>query len=332
MIDNFEMRSFNMKRIFVTVMVVIIAVSTLPAFSHAQVKNKPPKDNRQKLSTEQIIIQIEEELAQATKDKIKPTLDRLIADDFLYTNSYGRIINKDQIISAIMSNTDKMTKPEMSDMKVLVNGNTAVVTGAGVDAGIRENGNPYREEFRFTDVFVNRNGRWQIVITQTPVAPTSMFRIGSVSKPIAADTIALLVQRGRLDLDAPVQKYVPSFPSKQWTITPRQLAGHISGIRGYIKDYEENRSNKNYPTVISGLAIFANDPLLFEPGTRFSYSTYGYSLLSAVVEGASGQDFPTVLEAEVFRPLGMSHTAVDHVNSSNPNRAQVYDPDPQTGE
>ena len=410
-----------MKRIFVTVMVVIIAVSTLPAFSHAQVKNKPPKDNRQKLSTEQIIIQIEEELAQATKDKIKPTLDRLIADDFLYTNSYGRIINKDQIISAIMSNTDKMTKPEMSDMKVLVNGNTAVVTGAGVDAGIRENGNPYREEFRFTDIFVNRNGRWQIVITQTsfaptssdqtannqstaappsqkrivnqecvsqtfteppakyapavmkarraisdqlcqrvpgvqvavavdgkivwsegfgyadlerniPVAPTSMFRIGSVSKPIAADTVALLVQRGRLDLDAPVQKYVPSFPSKQWTITPRQLAGHISGIRGYIKDYEENRSNKNYPTVISGLAIFANDPLLFEPGTRFSYSTYGYSLLSAVVEGASGQDFPTVLEAEVFRPLGMSHTAVDHVNSSNPNRAQVYDPDPQTGE
>src|SRR5438067_1820589 len=144
MISNFEIRSFNMKRFFVPVIVVIIAVSTLLTFSQAQVKNKPPKVIRQNLGTEQIIIQIEEELAQATKDKLKPTLDRLIADDFFYTNSYGRIINKDQIISAIMSNTDKMMKPEMSDLKVIVNGNTAVVMGAGVDSGIRENGNPYR--------------------------------------------------------------------------------------------------------------------------------------------------------------------------------------------
>ncbi len=410
-----------MKRILIVVAAVIIIATPLLNFSQAQVKNKPAQNNREKLSTEQLLIQIEGELAHATKHKLKPTFDRFIADDFVYTNSYGRIINKEQIISAIMSNTDKITRTEFSDMKVLVDGNTAIVTGAAVDVGIRENGNPYREGFRFTDVFVNRSGRWQIVAAQTSftptssdqtsnnqstavtpsridslnqrcvsqtfieppakyapavvkarraisdglcqqvpavqvavavdgkivwsegfgyadlerhiqVSPTSMFRIGSVSKPLTAGAVALLVQKGELDLDAPAQKYAPSFPSKQWTITPRQLAGHLAGVRGYINDYEENRSNKNYPTVTSGLTIFADDPLLFEPGTQFSYSTYGYSLLSAVVEGASGRDFPTFLETEVFRPLQMSHTVVEHVKNPNPDRAQVYEPDPQTGQ
>lgn len=406
---------------FIITAFLIVAVNVPLISGQSQVKDKPLQNNRQEAGTRQLLIQIEEELAQATKEKIKPTFDRVLADDFFYTNSYGRIINKEQIISAIMSNTDKITTTEFSDMRVVVNDDTAIVTGAAVDVGTRENGSPYREGFRFTDIFVNRGGRWQIVVTQTSfipissdqtsndqsnvaspstkkivnqkcvsetfiqppakyapavvkargaisdqlcqqvpgvqvavavdgkivwsegfgyadlernsrVTPTTMFRVGSVSKPLTADTVALLVQKGKLDLDASVQKYVPSFPSKQWTITPRQLAGHISGIRGYINDYEENRSNKNYPSVNSGLTIFAGDPLLFEPGTKYSYSTYGYSLLSAVVEGASGKDFPTVLETEVFRPLRMSHTTVDRVNNPHPDRAQVYEPDPQTKE
>src|SRR5438067_1535037 len=166
---------------------------------------------------------------------------------------------------------------------------------------------------------------------RVPVVATTMFRIGSVSKPLTADAVALLVQEGKLDFDAPVQRYVPTFPSKPWPITPRELAGHISGIRGYIKDYEENHSNKHYPTVNSGLAIFANDPLLFEPRTQFSYSTYGYSLLSAVVETASGEDFPTFMDTNVLRPLGMSHTTVEMVGSPRPERAQTYEPDTKTG-
>jgi hypothetical protein len=99
------------------------------------------------------------------------------------------------------------------------------------------------------------------------------FRIGSVSKPITADALALLVQGGKLDLDAPIQRYVPNFPTKRWPVTVRELAGHLAGIRGYIDDAAESHSAIHYPTVTSGLAIFAQDSLLFEPGTRFSHST-----------------------------------------------------------
>jgi serine beta-lactamase-like protein LACTB len=164
-----------------------------------------------------------------------------------------------------------------------------------------------------------------------PVTATTMFRIGSVSKPLTADAVALLVKKGKFDLDAPIQRYVPTFPLKQWPITPRGLGGHIAGIRGYIKDYEENHSNKHYPTVTSGLAIFANDSLLFEPATQFSYSTYGYSLLSAAVEGASGEDFPSFMAANVLRPTGMSNTVVELVGSPIAERAETYEPDSKSG-
>lgn len=178
----------------------------------------------------------------------------------------------------------------------------------------------WSEGFGYGDVEMHR-----------PVTAATMFRIGSISKPMTADAVALLVQDGKLDLDAPIQRYVPSFPRKHWPVTPRALAGHLAGIRGYRDDYKENHSDRHYPTVTSGLAIFADDSLLFEPGTRFSYSTYGYSLLSAVIEGAAGQDFPTVMGARVFRPLGLAHTALDRTDSVIPERAQAYEPDTSRG-
>ena len=87
---------------------------------------------------------------------------------------------------------------------------------------------------------------------ELPITATTMLRIGSVSKPLTTDGVALLVQDGKLDLDAPVQPYVPTFPLKRWPITPRQLAGHLSGIRHY-NDTVESYSNRHYPTVLSGL-------------------------------------------------------------------------------
>src|SRR6266849_3757702 len=111
------------------------------------------------------------------------------------------------------------------------------------------------------------------------VTRTTMFRIGSVSKPLTAVALAQLVEQGTLDLDAPVQRYVPSFPEKPCPVTTRELAGHLAGIRHYQGD--EFLSNTPYPSVTAGLAIFERDSLLFEPGTRFSYSSYGFNLISA---------------------------------------------------
>ena len=156
-----------------------------------------------------------------------------------------------------------------------------------------------------------------------PVTPETRMRIGSVSKPVTSAAVGLLVQRGQLDLDAPVQRYVPGFPEKRWPITTRQLGGHIAGIRHY--DGDENLSSRRYATVLDGLHIFQDDTLLFEPGTRYSYSSYGWNLISAVVEGASGRGFLPFMEEEVFVPLGLRSILAEHMDSLILHRSGYYE-------
>ncbi len=179
-------------------------------------------------------------------------------------------------------------------------------------------------------IAVSRNGRlvWSgveglaDVELAVPVVQTTRMRSGSVSKPLTAAALGILVEEGRLDLDAPVQRYVPDFPSKAWPITARQLAGHLAGIRHYEGD--EFLIRDHYPNVRASLAIFAKDALLFEPGTRFSYSSYGWNLLSAVIEGASGEPFLAFMQKRVFRPSGMRHTCADEVTPIVPGRSGFY--------
>ncbi len=156
-----------------------------------------------------------------------------------------------------------------------------------------------------------------------PVTNATQFRIGSVSKPLTAAGLALLYERRQLDLDAPVQRYVLSFPEKRYPITTRELAGHLAGIRHYQDD--EFRLNRHFNTVREGLEIFERDSLLFPPGTKYAYSSYGWNLIGAVIEGASGQDFLTYMSRAVFQPLGMTHTAPDRADSVIPDRAAPYD-------
>jgi len=167
------------------------------------------------------------------------------------------------------------------------------------------------------------------VACKVPVTAETQFRIGSVSKPLTAAALALLYERGKLDLDAPVQRYIPSFPDKGYPITTRQLAGHLAGIRHYRGD--EFVLNRRFGSVAEGLTIFQDDSLLFPPGTRFSYSTYGWNLISAVIEGAAGQDFLSFIGHNVFRPLGMTHTAPDRADSLIPNRTLFYERGPDGG-
>ena len=157
---------------------------------------------------------------------------------------------------------------------------------------------------------------------RVPMWPSVKFRVGSISKSLTAAAAANLVEDGRLDLDAPVQKYVPSFPEKAHPITTRQLGGHLAGIRHYQGD--ENFIRDPYPTVLDGLTIFADDPLLHAPGTAFAYTSYGFNLLSAVVEGAAQQPFLDTMREAVFRPLGMRDTVADFVTPIIPGRTSYY--------
>ena len=158
---------------------------------------------------------------------------------------------------------------------------------------------------------------------RVPVTPLTRFRIGSVSKSVTSAALGLLVEQGRLDLDAPVQRYVPYFPEKRWPVTSRQVAGHLAGIRHYRG--MENLLARRFGDVRAGLEIFAADSLLFEPGTRYQYSSYGWNLLSAVVEGAAQERFLTYLRRAVFDPLELRSLVADHADSIIPHRARFYE-------
>lgn len=159
--------------------------------------------------------------------------------------------------------------------------------------------------------------------TKEAVTPDTVFRLGSISKTFTAIAAMQLVERGALDLDAPVRKYVPQFPEKQWPVTPRQLLGHLSGIRHYKAN--EILSMVHYTDAVTPLDIFKDDPLLHQPGTKYAYSTYGYNLLGAVVQGAADKPFVTCLQEGIFTPLGLKQTGVDDITKTIPHRATGYD-------
>lgn len=157
-----------------------------------------------------------------------------------------------------------------------------------------------------------------------PATKSTLFRTGSIAKPITAVGAMALVQQGKLDLDAPVQNYCPAFPRKQWTVTTRQLLGHLAGVHHYKRDGSDFLSTKHYAKLTDAFEQFAEDPLEFEPGSKFLYTTYGYNVIGCVIEGASGKDFATTLNELVLRPAAMNSTRTDEVSEIVPARSRPY--------
>ena len=158
---------------------------------------------------------------------------------------------------------------------------------------------------------------------RVPAWPTTKFRIGSISKPLTAVGLMELVEAGKVDLDAPVQNYVPSFPDKGTPITVRMVAGHLAGIRHYNGD--EFLIQKHYDSVLDGLKIFEHDPLVSAPGTEFHYSSYGFNLLSAVIESASGEKFLDYMQKHVFDAIGLAHSTADQNARIVEERSRFYE-------
>lgn len=166
---------------------------------------------------------------------------------------------------------------------------------------------------------------------QIAVDPSkTKFRIGSVSKTVTAAALGRLHDDGKIDLDVDVERYVPIWPKKEYPITLRQLAGHLGGIRHYKSGEFFNRTK--YETVTEGLSFFINDPLINKPGTEYSYSSYGWNLISVAMENAAAPeasflsdiDFLDLMTQEVFEPLKMENTVADHADRDIPNRTKFY--------
>ncbi|HEX8693144.1 MAG TPA: serine hydrolase domain-containing protein [Longimicrobium sp.] len=156
-----------------------------------------------------------------------------------------------------------------------------------------------------------------------PARTTTVYRIASNVKPITAAAVMQLVERGRIDLDAPIQMYVPDYPRKRRPITVRQLLTHTSGVRHH-KDDAEYHTTRHCDQLKQALEMFGRDSLLHAPGEKVTYSTYGYVLLGLAVEGASGMRYIDYLREHIFRPAGMSRTRADEVTDIIPNRASGY--------
>jgi len=163
---------------------------------------------------------------------------------------------------------------------------------------------------------------WADLENRVPVWPATKFRTASISKSLTAGAVGKLMEEGRLDLDAPVQMYVPSFPEKRWPVTTRLLGGHLGGIRHYRG--REFASNTHYDDVAAALEIFADDPLIHEPGTAYEYSTYGWNLISVVVQAAAEEPFLDYMRRVVFNPAGMHETVAEHVDSLIYHRSRAY--------
>ncbi|HEY3171564.1 MAG TPA: serine hydrolase domain-containing protein [Thermoanaerobaculia bacterium] len=159
------------------------------------------------------------------------------------------------------------------------------------------------------------------VSRQIPVSSTTQFRIDRVSEALTATALVRLSEEGRIDLDAPVQKYVPGFPEKSYPITSRQLAAHLSGIPALPAE-RLRATHCSRPE--EAVRIFAGLPLARLPGTRFIYSAPEYVLLSAVVAGACGGDFISCLQEKVLRPAAMTSTSLDDARAPAPRMAVPY--------
>lgn len=157
-----------------------------------------------------------------------------------------------------------------------------------------------------------------------PAKPGTRYRLGSVSKLFTAAIATRLAAKQILDLDAPIQRYLPSYP---YAVTSRQLLGHTGGVRHYLNS-DPIFAGKKYKSLEEGLSIFVKDPLVSAPGTSYHYTSYGYNLLGVVCEKAAGKPFETLLAEEVTTPLKLATVALDDNAKLLPGRASFYDGPP----
>lgn len=163
------------------------------------------------------------------------------------------------------------------------------------------------------------NLEWKIAHT-----PATKFRIGSVTKQFTAACILLLAERGKLSIDDPLGKFIPSAPEAWKPVTLLQLMSHIGGIPSFTEDpdYATNKLRPESPA--QTMAHVAAKPLEFAPGERYKYSNGGYTLLGWIIEIVSGQSYETFLRENIFQPLGMHDSGYDSNTEVILQRAAGY--------
>lgn len=146
-------------------------------------------------------------------------------------------------------------------------------------------------------------------VGEVPNTPETRFRIASVTKPFTAALVMQLVEEGALDLDAPVSRDLPDVPAPTNTVTVHQLLSHTGGVPEHVgrPGFPEDLGAAVSPEAL--LALFAGEPLDFEPGAEHRYSNSGYVLLGLLIEHATGQSYADAVQTRLLDPLGLADTS-----------------------
>lgn len=160
-----------------------------------------------------------------------------------------------------------------------------------------------------------------------PITPASVFPLASISKQFTAMSILLLAQRGQLSLDDEARKYVPELPDYGTPLKIRHLLNHTSGLRDAfnLDGWSAPRQDNSDPNEALARILTRQRGLNFTPGAQFQYNNGGYNLLANIVKRVSGQSLRAFEDANLFKPLGMTHTLVlDDAAMIVPNRVSNY--------
>ena len=158
------------------------------------------------------------------------------------------------------------------------------------------------------------------VETNVPVTTETVFKIGSISKPIIAEGIMLLVEEGKISLDDKVGKYLEDTPESWKDITVRHLLSHTSGI---IREAPGFNPTKTIPDA-DLIKTAYNAPLLFTPGEKFEYCNVGYFSLAEIIRKISGKSWGDFLRERIFIPSGMNATRTTTFSEIVLNRSNGY--------
>ena len=167
------------------------------------------------------------------------------------------------------------------------------------------------------------NREWGI-----PNAPDTKFRLGSITKQFTAASILQLVEREKLSLEDPIAKHYPDAPSAWEKITIHHLLNHTSGIPSYTalpQFFQKQAMIARTPAEI--VKLTQDQPLEFEPGSKFKYNNTGYVLLGYVIEKISGGTYDEYVRKNLLEPLGMKDTGYDWNTAVIARRASGYNPD-----
>ena len=160
---------------------------------------------------------------------------------------------------------------------------------------------------------------------QIPVDSETIFRAYSLTKGLTQILVQILVSNGDLDINSPIRNYISELPENIGEITSQQLLTHHSGIRHYRSDQEWLTFSQNHcSTAQEALSFFINEPLLSLPGTQEYYSTYGYILLSAVIEAATNRSFEDLIKEFIISPAEVPQIEMDNPGYNITQNVSTY--------